>query len=312
MFGKKPKSRTVQYQFALRVRSRQVDFTDHASPIGSSQYQDSVFLPTSCKSSESGVGWRETRQQLQSLCSTAVVAKYKSSKYRGQYHCNIFHVIHQLFWHLFGVKSSDNHSSSSNYELWEEYLVSLEGRGSLMKFDTSDLWNLPHYWTPFAFVFLDNKIVLGPCLPEGSNCANGENRNTATCRGNCNDFGVWPTSTTCSDWESSTSSTWISIGQTEHGHVSTVDEYWDMALALEMVDYDLFQVWGSDAWWAAPWQRVDCLYGQRQVWKGQLHRSGNEKFLKIFSRYYRIFFRGVAIWNNHGRGNHALEKRGKV
>ena len=94
MFGKKAKgkSRTVRYQFALRVRSRQVDFTDHASPIGSSQYQDSVFLPTSCKSSESGVGWRETRQQLQSLCSTAVVAKYKSSKYRGQYHCNIFYM----------------------------------------------------------------------------------------------------------------------------------------------------------------------------------------------------------------------------
>ena len=94
MFGKKAKgkSRTVRYQFALRVRSRQVDFTDHASPIGSSQYQGSVFLPTSCKSSESGVGWRETRQQLQSLCSTAVVAKYKSSKYRGQYHCNIFYM----------------------------------------------------------------------------------------------------------------------------------------------------------------------------------------------------------------------------
>ena len=61
-------------------------------PSISSQYQGSVFLPTSCKSSESGVGWRETRQQLQSLCSTAVVAQYKSSKYRGQYHCNIFYM----------------------------------------------------------------------------------------------------------------------------------------------------------------------------------------------------------------------------
>ena len=60
---------------------------------------------------------------------------------------------------------------------------------------------------------------------------------------------------------------------------------------------------------------------------GQPHGNGsivymaNDKFgranytgleTKIFSRYYRIFFRGVAIWNNHGRGNHALEKRGKV